>query len=580
MEIFTKSLSRRKFSLMDVGILCIIFIILYAILKLGMGMNAPFSQGEHLEISLSPAMLPYYAGRSLLRMFIAFIFSLIFTLVYGYIAAKIKSAGAIMIPILDILQSIPVLGFLSVTIAALMAAFPHSLFGVECASILAIFTGQAWNMTFSFYHSLITIPKDLTEASQMLHFNAWRRFINLELPISAIGLIWNGMMSFGGGWFFLAASEAISVLGEDIHLPGIGSYLAVAVDSGNIQAMLYAMVTMLVMILLVDQFFWRPLVVWGQRFKLELSESDIQPTSFVYNILYKSFIVQWLYHRLFVPLGRSVNKIAMRSVDKIDDVSEMYRKTPEALTGQRIAKVIVIIFFIWLLYKPAMEAAAMLYNIGMSEISGAFMLGLCTAGRVFTALLLGALWTIPVGVKIGLNPKLSQKMQPIVQMAASFPANMLFPFITILFVQYNVDFEYGSILLMMLGTQWYILFNVIAGAMSIPNDLLEAADVFELAGWKKWRSFILPSIFPNLVTGLITASGGAWNASIVSELVSWKDITLTASGIGAYINSSTSSGNWNEILVGLTVMCVIVVFINHFLWHKLYYLAQTKYHLD
>jgi NitT/TauT family transport system permease protein len=208
------------------------------------------------------------------------------------------------------------------------------------------------------------------------------------------------------------------------------------------------------------------------------------------------------------------------------------------------------------------------------------MLGLCTAGRVFTALLLGALWTIPVGVKIGLNPKLSQKMQPIVQMAASFPANMLFPFITILFVQYNVDFEYGSILLMMLGTQWYILFNVIAGAMSIPNDLLEAADVFELAGWKKWRSFILPSIFPNLVTGLITASGGAWNASIVSELVSWKDITLTASGIGAYINSSTSSGNWNEILVGLTVMCVIVVFINHFLWHKLYYLAQTKYHLD
>ena len=305
MEIFTKSLSRRKFSLMDVGILCIIFIILYAILKLGMGMNAPFSQGEHLEISLSPAMLPYYAGRSLLRMFIAFIFSLIFTLVYGYIAAKIKSAGAIMIPILDILQSIPVLGFLSVTIAALMAAFPHSLFGVECASILAIFTGQAWNMTFSFYHSLITIPKDLTEASQMLHFNAWRRFINLELPISAIGLIWNGMMSFGGGWFFLAASEAISVLGEDIHLPGIGSYLAVAVDSGNIQAMLYAMVTMLVMILLVDQFFWRPLVVWGQRFKLELSESDIQPTSFVYNILYKSFIVQWLYHRLFVPLGRS-----------------------------------------------------------------------------------------------------------------------------------------------------------------------------------------------------------------------------------------------------------------------------------
>ncbi len=580
MEVFAKPLSKRKFSVMDIVIICVVFIVLYAVLKLGMGMNAPFVQGESLEISLDPLMLPYYAGRSLLRMFIAFGFSIIFTLVYGYIAAKVKSAGAIMVPILDILQSIPVLGFLSATIVAFLAAFPNSLMGAECASILAIFTGQAWNMTFSFYHSLITMPKDLEEAAQVLHFNRWRKFISLELPISAIGLIWNGMMSFGGGWFFLAASEAISVLGEDIHLPGIGSYMATAVDAGDVQAMMYAIAVMLIMIFLVDQFFWRPLVVWGQRFKLELSESDIQPTSFIYDVLYKSFVMYWLYQKVFSPIGSFFNRIIINIADKIEKVPMITSRKTAGISFQWIVKIVVVLFIIYKMYAPAVEAGTMLYNVGFNTIWNAFLLGLCTACRVFAALFLGALWAIPVGVKIGLNPKLSEKMQPIVQMAASFPANMIFPFVTILFMAYNVNFEYGSVLLMMLGTQWYILFNVIAGAMSIPNDLLEAANVFGLSGWRKWKSLIIPCIFPHLVTGFITASGGAWNASIVSELVSWKDITLTASGLGAYISNATSEGNWNDILVGITIMCILVVFINRSVWHKLYDLSQTKYHLD
>lgn len=580
MEVFTKSLAKRKFSLTDVIIIAVIFVILYAILKLSAGMNIPFTQGDRLEIDLSPLMLPYYAGRSLLRMFIAFFFSLLFTFIYGYVAAKVKAAGAIMIPVLDILQSIPVLGFLSATIIAFMAAFPNSLMGVECASIFAIFTGQAWNMTFSFYHSLITIPQDLEEAGQILHFNPWRRFISIELPISAIGLIWNGMMSFGGGWFFLAASEAISVLGEDIHLPGIGSYLAVAVESGNVQAMLYAMLAMLIMILLVDQLFWRPLVVWGQRFKLELSEAGEQPTSFVYDVLYKSYVMHWLYHHLFSPLGGFLNSNILKFFDGVESRSQKYLYVNKRNYLVEVCKIFIIIVILYKLYAPAKEAALMLYNMGLQDLSQAFMLGIYTAGRVIAALFLGALWTIPVGVWIGLNPKLSAKLQPVIQIAASFPANMLFPFFTILFINYHVNFEYGSILLMMLGTQWYILFNVIAGTMSIPNDLIEATNIFELRGWKKWKTLILPGIFPYLVTGFITASGGAWNASIISEIVSWKEHTLTASGIGAYISEATVAGNWNEILVGITVMCILVVFINRFVWHKLYYMAQTKYHMD
>ncbi|WP_196592526.1 ABC transporter permease [Pectinatus sottacetonis] len=577
---FTQTLVERKFTAMDIVVLAVVFMIFYIVLKLSMGMDIPFSLDTDISISLSPEMLPYYAGRSLLRMFIALGFSFLFTFIYGYIAARSKWAGKIMIPLLDILQSIPVLGFLSATIVAFMTIFPNTLLGVECASIFAIFTGQAWNMTFSFYHSLTTLPKDLEEASQMLHFNKWQKFTKLELPVSMIGLIWNAMMSFGGGWFFLAASEAISVLGKDIHLPGIGSYLAVAAASGNIRAMVYAMLTMLIMILLVDQVFWRPLVVWGQRFKLESSKGNEQPTSFVYNLLYRSFIVFWIYRKIFMPIGRFINKKIVKTSDRIENSLDIYKKIKVSAFFQAIIKIFILAAFLYEIYIPVKDAVYMLYEMGFDQLWHVFNLGLLTAARVFMAILLGAIWTIPAGVKIGMQPKLSQKIQPLVQAASSFPANMLFPFITMLFIQYGINFQYGSIVLMMLGTQWYILFNVIAGAASIPNDLVEAAAVLGIKGWKKWRVLILPAIFPYLVTGFITASGGAWNASIISEIVKWKQIVLTASGIGAYISMATTLGDWSKILLGIIVMCIMVVVINRFIWHRLYYIAQTKYHVD
>jgi NitT/TauT family transport system permease protein len=580
MAVFTKGLQQRRFCLMDGMLLCLLFVVLYAVLKLGAGMGVSFSPEQRPVIDLDPLGLPYYAGRSLLRMFIAFGASLIFTIFYGYVAAKSRTARKVMVPLLDILQSVPVLGFLSATIVAFMAFFPGSLLGVECASILAIFTGQAWNMTFSFYHSLITIPKDLQEASDMLHLNWWQRFVHLELPVSAISLIWNGMMSFGGGWFFLAASEAITVLGEDIHLPGVGSYLAAAVDAGDISAMLYAMAAMLLMIFLVDQFFWRPLVVWGQRFKLELSESETQPVSFIYDLLHGSWLVNQIFRWSIYPAARGFN----RFMDTVANITESGMQVAEVRwKGEWLRSVfwgLLGLFICYMLYRPVIGAFSMLYGIGTSGIIEALHLGFLTWLRVMAALVLGALWTIPAGVWIGMNPRLAEKLQPVVQMAAAFPANMIFPLLIIVFVNLNVNFEYGSVLLMMLGTQWYILFNVIAGAMSLPNDMLEAAAVFKIHGWKKWKSVILPGIFPQLVTGFVTASGGAWNASIVSEIAGWKDIDLTATGIGAYINLATAAGDWPKIVLGITAMCVFVVTINRLVWGRLYKLAETKYHLD
>ena len=579
MTIFTTQTRSRYGWLTDAVLLILVFIVFYVLFRLGEGMVVPFSTSQQPVVDLAPDGLPYYAGRSLLRMFLAFGASLLFSLVYGYVAAKSRLAGYVLVPLLDILQSIPVLGFLSATIAAFIAFFPGSLFGVECASIFAIFTGQAWNMTFSFYHSLTTLPRELQEAAEMLHLNWWQRFRRLELPAATMGLIWNGMMSFGGGWFFLAASEAITVMGEDIHLPGVGSYLAAAVDAGDMQAMLYAMLTMLVMILLVDQLFWRPLVVWGQKFKLETSASEVQPTSFVYDILQGSRLI-WLFRqRVLAPVGRIVNK-GIDWLVKQALAGAMHvpiKQSPAA--GNKILAAAAAVFFLALIGRPALEAWSMITSRGLADILMVLELGALTWSRVMVALIVGALWTIPVGVWIGTHPRIAGRMQPLVLLAASFPANMLFPFLIVFFVWSHVDFEYGSILLMLLGTQWYILFNVIAGAMSLPNDLLEASSMLQLSGWKKWRTVILPGIFPQLVTGLVTACGGAWNASIVAEIASWRDIDLSATGLGAYISQATAAGNWSDIVIGIMVMCFFVVAFNRLVWQKLYDLSVSKYHI-
>jgi NitT/TauT family transport system permease protein len=579
MAVFATNMPKRRFGLIDIILLVLIFILLYAVLHLGASMNAPFTPEEKIDISLEPGMLPYYAGRSLLRMFIAFGASLLFTLVYGYIAAKSKAAEKVLVPLLDILQSVPVLGFLSATITAFMALFPGSLLGVELASIFAIFTGQAWNMTFSFYHSLMTIPKDLEEASAVLRLNWWQRFIRLELPFSCIGLVWNSMMSFGGGWFFLAASEAISVLGENIRLPGVGSYLAMAIETGDAQAIFYSVLTMVLMIVLVDQLFWRPLVVWSQRFKMELSEANNQPSSFVFSILQRSIVINKFKVYVLKPAAHFLSKILNRLAILSESAAIGVKHVAVGKLPATIFKIACYGLFFYWISGPAREAFTLVAKMDNREIIEVFQFGLCTLGRVLIAVCLGALWTIPIGVRIGLNPRLAKVMQPVVQIAASFPANMLFPFITVLFLKYQVNFEWGSILLMMLGTQWYILFNVIAGAMAIPNDLLEASAIYKLSGWQRWKALILPSIFPYLVTGAITASGGAWNASIVSEIVNWHEDQLTATGLGAYISQVTAQGDWSGIIWGITVMCIFVVAINRLLWRRFYQLAERKYHL-
>jgi NitT/TauT family transport system permease protein len=580
MAFFSTTIPKHRLKWVDAIVLIFVFAILYSVLNLGASMNVPFSLEEQSRIELDPLMLPYYAGRSLLRMFIAFGASLIFTLIYGYIAAKSQTAETVLIPLLDMLQSIPVLGFLSATIVAFITLFPGNLLGVELASIFAIFTGQAWNMTFSFYNSLKMIPKDLQEASNVLRMNWWQRFLKLELPFSMISLVWNSMMSFGGGWFFLAASEAISVLGQDIRLPGVGSYLATAIEAGEMQAIAYSIVTMILMIILVDQLFWRPLVVWSQKFKMELTESADVPTSFVYNILYRSTLISLLMRVLLTPLCNAIDRLLDRMALVTEKAARDFQRVSTSLYITKLIKVFLAVIILRFMYEPVYEAFMLVSSMDNSNLAEITRLGLYTLGRVMIAVLLGALWTVPVGVWIGLNPRLAKVLQPIIQIAASFPANMMFPFITILFLKYHVNFEWGSIFLMMLGTQWYILFNVIAGTMSIPNDLHEAGAIFKLQGWQKWKTLILPSIFPFLITGIITASGGAWNASIVSEMVSWHDEQLVATGIGSFISNVTDQGDWGGIIWGITVMCVFVVLINRFIWRRLYQMAETKYHLD
>ncbi|WP_211237046.1 ABC transporter permease [Aneurinibacillus terranovensis] len=569
------SMNTKRFGWADVLVLFVVFGLLYAMIRLGAGMEVPFTPTQKLTISLNPWYLPYYAGRSLLRMFLAFGASLVFTLIYGRIAANSRTAEKIMIPLIDILQSVPVLGFLSATVTGFISLFPGSLFGVECASIFAIFTGQAWNMTFSFYYSLRTVPKDLHEFSMMGQLSGWTRFTKLEVPYAMIGLIWNSMMSFGGGWFFLAASETITVLNNHIQLPGIGSYIATAIDEGNMRAVVYASVVMVLMIILVDQLFWRPIVAWAQKFKNEQTQSGDAPTSWVLLLIQRAHMVESIVDRIKLTSKRVKNQLQNRFLIRNKE-SKIQSRSRVDLLAKWIAAVIVTGYVLYLTY----QGAILVSQLSFREIVHVVWLGLLTSLRVFVSTFIGAIWTIPVGVTIGFNPRLARIAQPIVQILASFPANMVFPFLTLVYLKLGVNFEWGAIPLMMLGTQWYILFNVIAGAMAIPSDLREAAAIHNLSTLKKWKVLILPGIFPFFVTGGITASGGAWNASIVSEIVSWKGKGLVATGLGSYISQATTSGNWAQIIWGIFVMSVLVVLFNRLVWRRLYTLAENKFDIE
>lgn len=558
----------------DLVVTILIVGVFYAVMDLGKGMVVPFSSTDEPVIHLNPTYLPYYVGSSLLRMFIAYALSLAFTLIYGRIAAYNKLAQKIMIPALDILQSVPVLGFLSITVTGFLALFPNSLLGAECASIFAIFTSQAWNMTFSFYHSLTTIPRDLQEAADVYRLRPWARFLKLEVPFSMIGLVWNSMMSFGGSWFFLAASESISVLHNNIQLPGIGSYMAKAIEVGNITALWYAIATMIFVIVMVDQFVWRPVVAWSQKFKLDLSESGNPPSSWFLQLLRRSEWLHSVLRLIFSPAKKLFEAFAFQTPAKPAG-------TPKRKS--RVRRAVGWVFAVAALVYASRYFVAAVHGVsilGLGQILYVLKLGLYTFLRVIAGTVLGALWTIPVGVAIGLSGRLSRIAQPMVQIAASFPSNMVFPLVTILYLKWHVNFQIGAIPLMMLGTQWYILFNVIAGAMAIPSGLLEAASIMRLRSLSWWKTLVLPSIFPYLVTGGITATGGAWNASIVAEIVTWKAHSLVATGLGSYIAIATTDGNWSAITLGISVMAIFVVTANRLVWRPLYRLAETKYHLD
>lgn len=565
------ALRRFPFGLADFALLLGFFVLLALLARVGAGTLVSFRPPDVLPtVDLNPANLPYYAARSTLRMFIALFCSIVFTLIYGYVAAHSQKAERVMIPLLDILQSVPVLGFLSITVTGFIALFPGSLLGLEAASIFAIFTSQVWNMTFSFYQSLRTVPHELDEAVTLYQLSGWQRFTKLEVPSAMIGLVWNAMMSFGGGWFFVAASEAISVLNEKYTLPGIGSYVAGAVAAESLPDLGWALGAIVIVILLTDQLFWRPVIAWSDKFRLEQNAAVEAPQSWLYDLLKAARIPRYL-GQLFTPIAELLKHgfsrlTPPRQKQQVEVKSESDRIYNLLLLFVTGALIVAGLHFV-------------LTTVGIAEVGKAFVLGLLTLLRVTVLLIFASVIWTPIGVAIGFNPRLARLLQPVVQFLASFPANFIFPFATLFFIRANISLDWGSILLMSLGAQWYILFNSIAGAMSIPTDLREMSADVGLTGWKRWQKLIIPGIFSAWVTGGVTASGGAWNASIVSEIVSWGQSTLTANGLGAYIADATSAGDWARITLGIGMMSFFVVGLNRIFWRRLYHLAETKYHL-
>ena len=562
----------RKLTVIDLIVAAGVMALLYAVVSVGRDATLSFSPTNVSTIDTSASQLPYYAARSLLRMFTALGLSYAFTFVYAYVAAHSRRAEKIMLPLLDILQSVPVLGFLSITVTGFIALFPGSFLGLECASIFAIFTSQAWNVTFSFHQSLVTQPRDLDEAARLMQLSRWRRFWKLDVPNGAIGLVWNGMMSMGGGWFFLVASEAISVLNKTYTLPGIGSYAGAAIDAGDLGKVGLGVLTMAIIVIGVNVIFWRPLVAWCERFKNEQSGAAEVPRSLVLNLLRRSHwprAVGRARRRLAEPANRLGDRIFGTETHTIAVESGRTRGD----VGFWVVAGGMIGFGLWrlLAYVTAVD--------GWGVFVTPLWQGAITFARVVVLVAVSTVIWVPIGVKIGSSPKASRIAQPVVQILASFPANFLFPFAVYVFVKTGISLNFGGILLMSLGAQWYILFNVIAGAQAIPSDLKEAMDNLGVHGWQRWKRLTLPAIFPAYITGGITASGGAWNASIVAEIVTYGGTTLTATGLGAYIARATETGDFHHILAGVAVMSIYIVGLNRLLWRRLYRVAEQRYSL-
>jgi NitT/TauT family transport system permease protein len=538
---------------------------------------APISTLKTQVISLNPAMLPEYALRTTLRMLAAIVASFAFTLAYGTLAAKSRRAGMVLVPILDILQSVPVLGYISFTVTFFLALFPARVIGAELAAIFAIFTSQAWNMTFSFYQSLRTVPRDLDEVSRGFHLTAWQRFWKLEVPFSMPGLIWNMMMSMSGGWFFVVASEAITVGNNTITLPGIGAYLAQAIASKNLGAVGWVIVTMAIVILAYDQLMFRPLVAWADKFRMETTSSGDAPESWLLDLVRRTRLI----HLLLVPVGWMFAKLARLplKLPRVDGAAfaRLARANKRSRAGDIAWALAVLVATLYVAWRVV---AYVRTGVTGAEVGHVLLLGFITLARVVVLIAISSLIWVPLGVKIGLKPSIAEKVQPIAQFLAAFPANLLFPVFVIVIVRFHLNPDVWLSPLIVLGTQWYILFNVIAGTMAYPNDYREAATNFRIRGWQWWRQVMLPGIFPYYVTGAITASGGAWNASIVSEFVQWGDTKVAAHGLGAYIAEYTAAGDFPKIILGIAVMSLFVTLFNRLLWRPLYAYAEAKLRLD
>ena len=554
----------------DWALLPVVLAVLAALAYGATQMSRPFEVGQPTSISLDAAYLPYYLLRTILRMFTALACALVFSFAFATVAAKSRAAEKVLIPLLDVLQSVPILGFQAISIAPFIALFPGNLLGVECAAIFAIFTSQAWNMAFSLYQSIKTVPAELGEASRVFRLSGWQRFWRLELPFATPALLWNMMMSMSGGWFFLVAAEAVSVANQDIKLPGIGSYIAVAIAEQNGRAILMAIVAMLAGILLYDQLFFRPLLAWADKFRFEESQSDTAQQSWLLDWGRRSAFVRAQTDR-FWSFARS----ALGWFAHADDRRAALRSSRLASTWpwERIWD------FTLLTVGVAAGYALFAYVhsvVGWGETLRVIGLGCITLARVLVLIALASLVWVPVSVWIGLRPAWSQKVQALAQFLAAFPVNLMFPLVVYVLVTYRLNPNVWLSPLMVFGTQWYIVFNVVAGASTLPTELRLATDNLGLKGWLKWKRVYLPAVFPSFVTGAITASGGSWNASIVAEYVTWGQSSLVADGLGSYIKQTTDAGDFHRIALGISVMCVFVMVLNRFFWRRLYELAQTR----
>jgi NitT/TauT family transport system permease protein len=560
--------------LIDIAVFLFVFAAIYGVYAIGRSWLGPVQPQAH--ISQNPRILPLYALYSLVRIGVAYALSLVFALAYGYLAASSRRAEVIMVPLLDILQSIPVLSFLPGVMLAMVALFPHSQFGLELGSILLIFTGQVWNIAFSFYSSLKTVPRELHEAAVIYRFSRWQRFAELDLPFSTIGLVWNSMMSVAGGWFFLMACEMFVLGNRDFRLPGLGSFLQTAASDGNTRAILWGLAAMVAVIVLMDQLIWRPIIVWADKFKFEQVESAAAAQNTLLNLIGRASFVIRLYRLLFKPI---FNWLAVTFAVGARRAAETF-SAPKQNRARRWLVYVLAVGVLFGLGVAVFHAVRELSGLHREDYIELLQSAALTFLRVNTALILGALWTVPVGVYIGSNPRFARIAQPLAQIASSIPATALFPIILLFLLRLRGGLEISAMLLMLLGTQWYILFNVIAGAMAIPTDLKEAAYIFHFSSWDRWRHLILPGIFPYLVTGMVTASGGAWNASIVAEYFHFQGRIVSAPGLGSTISSASDSGRFDVLLASTLIMATIVVLINRLLWRRLYRLASTRFKLE